>query len=57
MRADSFYARRKFSHTSVKEDVKHIRRALAVAFYEHGLKLGPVEVLVSQSTESNIVIA
>jgi hypothetical protein len=53
MRADSFYAKRKFSHASVKEYVKRIRRASEVAFHEAGLKLNPFDVLLSESTESN----
>jgi hypothetical protein len=46
---------RRFSHVSIKEYVKRIRRSLVEAFLEAELELDPKKVLISESTESNQV--
>lgn len=47
---------RRFSHVSIKEYVKRLRRVFAVAFLEAGLKLNPNSVLTSEQTEGNSVL-
>jgi|SRR5579859_464296 len=46
---------RRFRDISIKEYAKRIRRALALAFLEAGLKLDPSAVLKSEKTETNHV--
>lgn len=67
LRCDAFYVRhaanaktgakrtRKFSHGSIKEYVKRLRRALKAAFREAKLSLDPFAILVSMPTEGNQV--
>lgn len=67
LRSDPFYLqhganvqgtaklRRRFSYGTIKEYVKRLRMALQAAFNEAGLKLDALEVLVSESTETNEV--
>jgi len=65
MRRSAFYikhgmnsgvpSRRKISRSAVKEYVKRIRRALALAFGEAGLRLDPNRILVSKTTMGNEV--
>jgi hypothetical protein len=44
---------RQFSHRSIKEYIRRIRRSLAVAFREAGLKFDPSAVLKSEETEGS----
>jgi hypothetical protein len=46
---------RKISRSAIKEYVKRIRRALALAFSEAGLHLDSSRVLVSKTTMGNEV--
>jgi len=46
-------SRRKISRSAIKEYVKRIRKALAIAFRDAQLGLDPTQVLVSEDTVSN----
>jgi hypothetical protein len=47
------HSRRKISRSAIKEYVKRIRQALALAFDEAGLQMNPNRVLVSKATMGN----
>lgn len=46
---------RKFCHSSIKEYVKRLRRALRAAFVNAGLRFDPSAALISERTEGNEV--